>query len=268
MLLTLTLAAASLAPTGPTPLPTSLPTPGPLVRAAGDSRDDVGEAVRVVTRDKVTLAGSYFPPRTRGGKKVPGALLVHDAGADRSTVLDMAVYLQRKGFGVLTVDLRGHGESATKDLVWKDMDEDARESTWAFASRDIQAAATHLLKRDEVHAANLSLVGVGSGAALALRHAMEADSARAVVLVGAPEEALGFDVAEGIGELGGLPCLLVAPKEGRKSAESMAAEAHEANDGYEFVTVQVMKTKADELLGDKRLNPAFSKWLSDEVKGG
>jgi alpha-beta hydrolase superfamily lysophospholipase len=264
MLLTITLAAASLSPPiGPTPTP----APAPLVRPSGDKKkaDDIGETVRMVTRDKVTLSGSYFAPRTRGAAKVPGVLLVHDAGSDRSTVLDMAVYLQRKGFGVLAVDLRGHGDSKSTDLNWAEMDKGARGSTWAFASRDLEAAASYLLNRSEIHAANLSLVGVGAGGALVLRHAVEEDAARAVVLMGPSLEVMGFDMTEAVSDLEGLPCLIVAPKEGREEAEEMRSTCHAANDGYEYVTVQVMKTAADELLNDKRLNSSFAKWLSDEV---
>lgn len=263
MLLTITLAAASLTPsTGLTP--TS--APAPLVRTAGDkTSDDIGETVRLVTSDRVILAGSYFAPRMRGGAKVPGVLLVHDAGSTRSAVLGMAVYLQRKGFGVLAVDLRGHGESMTPDLIWANLDKSARGSTWAFASRDLEAAASYLLKRTEIHAANLSLVGVGAGGALALRHAMEADATRAVVLLSPPLDAMGFDMTVGVSKLEGLPCLIVAPKEGREQAEGMQSRGHAANDGYEYVTVQVMKTAADEFLSDKRLNSSFSKWLTDEV---
>ncbi|MDA1267077.1 MAG: alpha/beta hydrolase [Planctomycetota bacterium] len=264
MLLTITLATASLACASPTPIA----APTAITATAGEDQktnDDLGESVRIVTQDKVSISGSYFAPRTRGNAKVPGAILVHDAGSSRAALAEMAVYLQRKGFGVLTLDLRGHGESTSADLDWSKMEDKAKESTWAFAGRDLSAAGSYLLGRKEIHAANLSLVGVGAGGALALRHATDDDATRAVVLVGPPGEALGFDMTDGVRNLGGLPCLIVADKDGRKKAETMRDAGHGANDNYEYVTVQVMKSAADELLADKRLNSSFSKWLTDEV---
>ena len=264
MLLTITLATASLAHASPTPItpPTAISRP---VEEDKNTSDSLGETVRIVTRDKVALSGSYFAPRTRGKAKVPGAILVHDAGSNRAALAEMAVYLQKKGFGVLTLDLRGHGESVDEDLDWSKMEDKAKESAWAFAGRDLTAAGSYLLGRKEIHAANLSLVGIGDGGALALRHAIDDDATRAVVLVGPSGEAQGFDMTEGICDLGGLPCLIVAPKDGRKLAEGMRDEGHDANDDYEYVTVQVMKSASDELMGDKRLNSSFSKWLTDEV---
>ncbi len=138
-------------------------------------------------------------------------------------------------------------------------------STWAFTSRDLEAAASYLLRRTEIHSSNLSVVGVGAGSSLALRHAMGDGATRAVVLVAPPEQVMGFKVTEGVTDLEGLPCLIVAPKEGRSQAETMREECHAANDGFEYVTVQVMKTAADELLTDKRLNSSFSKWLTETV---
>ncbi len=277
MLLTFTLAAASMAPFAtPAPLlsvPGLAPGLDPGSHLAclptggeGDKKTDViGESVRIVTRDKIALVASYFAPRAKRGTKSPGALLIHDAGSDRSALIGMALYLQKKGFGVLALDLRAHGDSASEGLDWGEMQRGAQESAWAFSGRDLEAAASYLLGRPDIHSANLSLIGIGAGGALVLRHAIDDGAARAVVLVSPPENALGFDVNGSICDLGGLPCLIVAPKEGRTLAEKMQASGHNANDGYEYVTVQVMKTTGDELLEDKRLNSSFSKWLTGEV---
>jgi pimeloyl-ACP methyl ester carboxylesterase len=268
MLLTLTLAAASFVPAHSASAPAPLLTPVAASRMTDGQRgkDDIGETVRLVTRDKVSLAATFFAPRAKRGTKAPGAVLLHDAGADRRTLVSMALYLQKRGFGVLTLDLRGHGQSATESFSWATMDQKARESAWAFASRDLQAASDYLQSRDEIHSANLSLVGVGAGSGLALRHAIDDENTRAVVLVGpANGGSYGFDLPGSVCDLEGLPCLIVAPKEGRREAEALRVTGHDANDGYEYVTVQVMKTSADELLEDRRLNSSLASWLKDEV---
>lgn len=263
MLLTFTLAAASLAsPLGPTPLS----TPVELEAPAGDKKkDDVGESVRLVTGDRVALAASYFPPRSRSGDKSPAALLVHDAGSDRSQLVELALYLQRKGFGVLALDLRGHGESATEDFSWDSMDDSARQSAWAFANRDIEAAASNLLERREIHSANLSLIGVGAGGGLILRHAYDDEAARAVALVAPPEQAMGVHLGDGITDLGGLPCLILVSREDRDRAEEMQARSHAGNGDYEYVDVEVLRDASDEILTGRELPKDLARWLRKVV---
>lgn len=214
--------------------------------------------------DKVQLAASYFAPR-KSSTRAPGVLLIHDAGRDRRQLEGLANYLNRKGFGVLTLDLRGHGESASKDTDWSKMDEKTREATWAFAGRDLSAAAAFLRRKKEIHSANLSIVAVGAGCSLAVRHAIGDENARAVVLIAPRAETRGDHLATGLIELEGLPTLIVVSKEGRELAAALQAEAEQANDDFEFIDVQVLRSSAEELLGDKRLNASSATWLKNQV---
>ena len=61
------------------------------------------------------------------------ALLVHDAGASRTQLEPVADRLSKQGFGVLTLDLRGHGGSKTAKLDWEKLSEADKKSAWAFA---------------------------------------------------------------------------------------------------------------------------------------
>ncbi len=276
MLLPLTLLAASAASPGALPAsealssatdPATVETPEPQRSAHRQARrvSSASSRVRLVTRDMVTLAADYFAPKKKGSR-APGSILVHDAGADRTQLEGLAEYLQKRGFGVLIVDLRGHGESATEEYAWDKLDEKDRGIAWSLAGRDLDAAAEFLEEKPEIHSAHLSLIGIGDGCSLVLRHAIEDANTQAVVLVGPDsEESIGFNLTDGVGDLEGLPCLIVAAKEHRKLAESMQTAGHEVNDDYEYVTVQVMKSKAEKLLEDRRLNSSLVGWLADIV---
>lgn len=52
------------------------------------------------------IAAWYVPPRNGAA-----VLLVHGSGGDRASVVDEAELLARHGYGVLSIDLPGHGES-------------------------------------------------------------------------------------------------------------------------------------------------------------
>lgn len=67
------------------------------------------EKISLITADNVQLAGWYTPPKN--GSVV---LLIHGAGGSREDVRAYYEMLTRNGYGVLALDMRGHGESQGK----------------------------------------------------------------------------------------------------------------------------------------------------------
>lgn len=228
---------------------------------------DKSSAVSFKTKDKMVLKGSYFAARAKGKNKkaAPAALLIHDAGSDRAELTSIAEYLQKRGFAVLVVDLRGHGESAEEGKTFEKADDKGKESMWSLSSRDIDAAAAFLSDQDGVHSTNLSLIGFGAGATLAVRHAAGDDNVRSVVLVDPTEETFGYNLVNGLVDLGGLPTLVVAPKDHRDQAKRLQKAAHKENEGLEYVEVTNLKSDAKTLLADKRLNASMGGWLRDQA---
>lgn len=100
------------------------------------------ESITLLTDDGVMLAGWYQPP-------VNGAaiILIHGAGGSREGMRSHIERLTRHGYGVLALDLRGHGASAgrTNRLGWQ-------------GTRDVGAAVNYLQTRVEVKA----IGGLGS----------------------------------------------------------------------------------------------------------
>ncbi|MEE2940945.1 MAG: alpha/beta fold hydrolase, partial [Planctomycetota bacterium] len=222
---------------------------------------DPSTSVSFKTKDKLVLRGSYFAPKKSKSrsKAAPAALLIHDAGSDRSELDAVAGYLQKRGFAVLVMDLRGHGESAEEDSAFEKASEEDRETMWSLSSRDVDAAAEFLVDQEGVHSTNLSLVGFGAGASLAVRRAAADDNVRAVVLVNPTRETFGYNLVNGVAELGGLPTLIVAPKDRRDDARRLQAAAHAKNDGLEYVEISNLKSEAAKVLSDKRLNAGLGK---------
>ncbi|MFT5050196.1 MAG: alpha-beta hydrolase superfamily lysophospholipase [Chlamydiales bacterium] len=258
MLLTLTLAVCPALSTVAAP---ALPRPVSIVVTRGESP---GESVNFRTEDKIELSAAYYAPRQKKGGKAPAALLVHDAGSDRGELDTVASYLQKKGFGVLAVDLRGHGASADGDCRWPDLDEAGREKMWSFASRDVKAAAAFLRDRSEIHASNLSVIGIGAGCGLAVRHAIDDENTRAVVLVCPKVENYGFNLTRGIVDLEGLPTLIIVPQDKREVASRLMNAGHEAN-GNDSIELAVVKADPIELITESRTRKETADWLSKQV---
>jgi pimeloyl-ACP methyl ester carboxylesterase len=74
------------------------------------------EAVSLTVEDGVALQAWYHPPANG-----IGVILLHRAGSSRDSLRPYASMLTGRGYGVLAIDLRGHGESqgATNRLAWQ-----------------------------------------------------------------------------------------------------------------------------------------------------
>ncbi|HSD84574.1 MAG TPA: alpha/beta fold hydrolase [Anaerolineae bacterium] len=130
------------------------------------------EAIALTTDDQVTLAAWYKPP-------INGAaiILIHGAGGSREGMRPYAEMLARHGYGVLALDLRGHGTSAgsINRFGWQ-------------GTRDVGAAVAYLKERSEVKA----IGGLGSslGGEVLLGAASKYPTLKAVVADGATARCL------------------------------------------------------------------------------
>lgn len=125
------------------------------------------EEVSLATEDGVTLKGWYRAPANGAA-----ILLLHGAGSSRESIRPYATFLVRHGYGVLALDLRGHGESAgkTNKLGWQ-------------GTRDVGAAVAFLQDRDEVQA--IGGLGLSMGGEVLLGAAADYPAISAIVADGA-----------------------------------------------------------------------------------
>ena len=224
--------------------------------------DDQVESMRVETVDGFILKGEFWKPRKKEGRS-PAALLLHDTLRDRSDYAAIAENLNKRGFAVLSIDLRGHGQSATKEFEFAKLEEEQQARTWTLAIRDIEACAAWLRKRDEVHSSNLSLVAHGASSILAARYAERDENVRCLALLTPTTDNLARDLPRTLRRVAGLPTLLVTEKDGRADAARLveASFKDEDIDLNELVEISVMRAKETDLMRDKRLPTVISTFL-------
>ena len=180
-------------------VPTPTPTPSTNYRR-----------LSVTAADGVRLAGLFYPP---DAIPAPGILLLHMAERQKEDWVFLASRLQEAGYGVLAVDLRGHGESQG-EMDWAAMPDDALRS-WAA-----------LLAQPEVDSARCAVVGAGLGANLALVTAAADPSVTAMVMLSPGLEDHGVGTEDAISAYGDRPALIVASQDDLSAAES-ALTLHE-----------------------------------------
>lgn len=218
-----------------------------------------GEPARVeieVAEDKLKLVGSYYAQKD-DKKLSPAVLLVHDAGGKRGDLDEIAQRLQQKGFAVLTIDLRGHGESVGHNVcqgkTWAELDNDAKQKTWSSAMHDIKAAMQWLAAQPGIHKSNIALLGDRAGCTLAARQASKDENVRSLVLLDPPSALWGFDLSHEVQALAGVPTLIAVTKEAKHQAETIAESGRSANNGLQFIEIAVFKGVSLAPVLDKRL---------------
>ncbi len=165
-----------------------------------------GEAVELEASDGLVLLGLYYAPPEAADTGAPAVLLMHHGNSRKEAWIDFIPVLQEAGYGVLTVDIRGHGETRGR------MDP-------ALAEEDALAWLEWLREQPGVDPDRLSIVGASLGADLGLR--VMARDERLVTLVGLSVllDAMDINTLEAVETMGARPFFLVAGREAAGGAE-------------------------------------------------
>lgn len=141
-----------------------------------------GEPVELKTVDGWTLKAMFAP-------SVPGKmtlLLLHGTGQRKEDWKRLAFPLTRAGYGVMAVDLRGHGESRVspsgEELTWKKLRATPTANDFADMSRDAEAAVAWLAGQG-VPEDSIGFIGSEVGGSIAIRYAATHQKVPLVVML-------------------------------------------------------------------------------------
>jgi dienelactone hydrolase len=126
--------------------------------------------------------GVRFPDPPGPGGGPPAVLLVHGYTADRAAMSVLARRFASAGYGVLAIDVRGHGANARPF---------ARDTEGAQLFDDLSAAADWLRASSWVDGTRLAVVGHSMGAGAALRFAERDVGVDAAILISGSDWLLG-----------------------------------------------------------------------------
>lgn len=165
-----------------------------------------GERVSFVTSDGVNIVGSYYD----GGDN--SVILLPILGGKRSDYNNFAEFLQKKNYTVLSIDMRGNGDSGSGGLTAID---------YTKSVNDVAAAKAFILGRGK-SPQGVSIIGASIGANIALKYATGDSSIRSIVLLSPGLDYQGITVMDKIVYYSG-PLLLVAAQDDSFSASTVRA---------------------------------------------
>jgi predicted alpha/beta-fold hydrolase len=174
----------------------------------------VAEEVQFETTDGVVIRGSYFPPSSGPSAAI---VLLHMLRKNRESWSEFAQFAQSKGYAVLTIDFRGHGQSLqTKTKPFHEAD--FSDADYALMKLDVAAAVEWLRKRPEIESDKIALVGASIGANVALIQAAEDSLLMGVVLLSPGEVYRGISVRPALAVVKAVPICMIAAEDDNYSA--------------------------------------------------
>lgn len=168
------------------------------------------ETVTIETPDGVKLIGTFYKAKEASS---PAVLLLHQWTANRHTYDEFAERLNQNGYGVLSIDGRGFGESVKKaDGSTVKVDLNKGLDPKAIVG-DARSAVEFLSKQPNVDANKIGIVGASYGSSVAMIYGAEDPKIAAVVLL-----------SPGINYFNNLPTLPAIKKYGKRPILLVAAE--------------------------------------------
>ena len=137
-----------------------------VIIPALDSGAQVPGALTLETFDRVELWGSFESPEGIPAP-IPAALLLHGYGETRSVWNGLKERLLLEGWAVMTLDLRGHGESRRRNREEISVAEGWRTDSRQFPL-DLEPALDWLKSQARLDSNRIAVIGSDVGANLAL----------------------------------------------------------------------------------------------------
>ena len=143
------------------------------------------EKVSFLTDDKVLIVGTYYSPSASNKNTSTDAIiLLHMLGHDRNDWNTFASALRNSsnGYAVLSIDLRGHGESVHQNgkvISYQSF----TPNDFNKMVLDVKAAKQFLVTQKHINPNNIAIVGASIGANVALRYDASDQSIKTVILL-------------------------------------------------------------------------------------
>ncbi|HKX21166.1 MAG TPA: alpha/beta fold hydrolase [Nitrososphaeraceae archaeon] len=231
----------------------------------GGDQNHSGERVVFTSEDGVLLVGSYYKPTigTNDSTSTSSVILLHMLGVDRSTWDKFAQELSKNGYAVLSVDLRGHGES-TKQGNHTISYQSFMPKNFKNMTLDVKAAKKYLIGEKNANPNQISIIGASIGANLALNYAASDQSINSVILLSPGLNNRGISTLDTIMKYKG-PIYIVTAEDDSDSAKDSKILCEKITCAenlkiFENTTVHGTDMLSDKMVGSRLQNIILS-WL-------
>lgn len=182
-----------------------------------NSKNAEAQTVNFDAPDGVKIVGTFYPAAQ---ENAPAVLLLHQFGSSRASYKNLAAQFQKNGIAVLAIDGRGFGDSTKRADGSKVSVSQSAEAVAGMKS-DVAAAVKFLSEQKGVDKTRLGIAGASYGSSLAIIHAGDDPTLKAVALLSPGTNYFGnLPTEPAIKKYGARAILIVAAEDDAESAEA------------------------------------------------
>ncbi len=213
--------------------------------------------VSFLTDDKVLIVGTYYssPSSFNKNTSANAIILLHMLGRDRNDWNTFASTLTNSsnGYAVLSIDLRGHGESVHqngKAISYQSF----TPNDFNKMVLDVKAAKQFLITQKHINPNNIGIVGASIGANVALRYAASDQSIKVVILLSPGLNYKGVTTSDSIKKYLNPIYIATAGKDPIAGNDPQTL-CNEINCGNKLKVYQDSSSHGTDMFLDRSLNP-------------
>lgn len=181
----------------------------------------IGRKITFKTADGILIKGLYKPPKNYRNETF---VFLHGLGSNQEEWQDFIRRLVKYGYGFLSYDARGHGESIKtedgKTITYERFKMNAPDSHWNKMIDDLGKAVEYLQNKRRIPLKRINIMGASLGANIALNYASSNDKISKTILLSPGISYAGINTTDHIAKFDKRPILLVASPDDTYSYQS------------------------------------------------
>ena len=171
----------------------------------------LGQEVSFITDDGVIIEGLYVPA---GDRSATTFILLHGLGSNQEEWQAFAHKLLAAGYGFLSYDARGHGDSTMRKnglaITYQTFGNQGNDSGWFKMLGDLDKAVKFLTREKGIPEKKIGIMGASLGANIALVYSAGNTAIKPVVLLSPGMDYAGIRTESAILQLNQRPVLIAA----------------------------------------------------------
>ena len=172
------------------------------------------------TDDGMVMKGNLYIPKSK--EKVPVVILLHSLGGTQKNWGNLPYELTSKGYAVLNLDLRGHGQSIYNRKMQRRYWQNFNSDIFKKYPRDIVLGIDNLKNYKQLDLSRIALVGSGIGANTAcVVAALKKNQIKTIVIISPTEKFYGESILLKLVDYGNRPVLAIAGENDRLSVSAV-----------------------------------------------
>lgn len=236
---------------------------------ANAAQNVVKKDIKAVATDGFNICATLTYPKVKNQREVSTVVLLHSLGYNSQWWEDLPKELLAKGYGVLAIDLRGHGTSVYNSKLTKNSWKSMKNSAYAKYPDDIMAIINQVISENSKKKFfnNWAIVGADIGASAGV---LAADKMtvhpKTIVMISPVVKAKGLYIPVSIAHLDGVDFLSISGTDDIMSKDAEAYLAKFAQDEFMTFTSDSKTTGMMMLKNDEGLSKMIAEWISEYLQ--